>query len=1713
MIHNRNYNLDTYLDYFKGREDYIGCQGNNNYYPINTCLDTDTLTKHIEGIQTFGVYLLTKTSKCNFICIDIDIPKGELKDVSFKDPKIKFEYLKTALLDVISDLTTKLPFTINNLLFEDTGGRGYHIWLFFDESIEGNKAMLLGNILKEIHSLEFEFFPKQPNLTEKRKYGNLIKLPLGEHKKYDQRSRFFRIENDKIFLIPTIESNLLHLSTIERVKVALIEDILREKKINGIKEVAFAGIESLKPFKRIIYKKDILSLFNRCTALNQLEKKAKSRIKFSRLEAFHLSNLLLSVEESGNDLSRLLKLSYGQDYSEEIASKEIKLLTQLKPSSCKTLHDCKICPSYCKKELKIRNEDRLQRNTNPLSVWLEPVKNSKKIRNIENILKKIADIDNVKIAYSRLKQYANKESAVFFDEFDFDFFERNFEVNINSISLALMNKVALPPFKFDIVNIPKKIDENGNLNYRQMVYASVFDQIVIQAVMNICGVLLEEKFEDYSYGYRLNINDNKSNKIFEDWREKYPQFRSNILNRLREPNIKYYICCDIKGYYDNIIKDTLILKVRGIIDDEYVFDIVKKVLESYSFSGTPERGLPQGPAYARAMANLYLNEFDKDICSKASYYFRYVDDLFILFQTKQQAEEVLILLTQKLGDLGLELSCDVDKEADIKEAEDEKSIMQKMDSLRYGVFEEMNFLPYLDKQKIKEFYKTASQKILSVNDSSSINKARPSLIHIYGKDINEDIQSQSELIELIEALVSKKVFLPKQHRFLFSRIIDLYLKTKKGFVLFYSTLHETHRIYFLLSLYEKFKEKNEFFIDEIRPILLENLKSDNKYLKGFTIAISQKYKEILQLCIDEKETINDIVSKNNVFLGNKFFETTDYFRLSLESRRQIANFLKPSSSYLFKKYFFSGLNDFNNFRQIDTELFENLLQSNHFLLHAECCKALSLFNSRNSLFEKLLNFISTEKPVYKSFLIDTLGQYIFDRYKSSTDVELENLKVLYDSVADNEIACRALEIVARIKNEFITIKPSPIGDCNKVDSYNECHYYQANYNKQLFIEIIPFNKLPFSKAEEFQEFKRVLSLLSDHQLIPETETDYTTYNESVVIKYFHSERYRNVTEASFSWKNEEDCYKALILINNVYKKANKYFKLFGIFPIVKIENLKIVDSETDIVFTNIGMSLGDRYYIKSCNLDNSNPNDISKNVYLFVYDLFFTNKREWETFEKEPKSDIKLFFWYILRRLNSNTISVERLDYLIQEIKKIDYKSSLDISQLYFSEKLRISLYDHSKVKVNWYGVTKGLVDVYESLAITYKKIDFDELSYYNKNRFNSRKPNKLHYLGKELFNLNQNLTNIIPQLVDKYPVKVFKVLNLFSIFCIEFESLIKILLWEKRRLQYLTVDNLNIILGRKIYNLSGEEINSINKLIKTYNSKENDIFDSSVHYSLKEVSFLCLIKLSKQTFFGNKIELQDLFEACTKGSDRIIDTLLTKIPEIEHDIIHLVRDINFSLSKNFRFEATAGIDTDAIQDKIINTLIDCQAIRRGMGSKRVTKRKFTVNKFGNKINIKGYFFGQKQVSVGLTKGIPLSNLSPSHSSRFSYDIFKKEIINIVLPNERVLELIRNLKKGKFFGYRISYFYHGRQMIFLDLIFMAFFFAIQTYVTGQYDQKTKDPLLLDSLFYSICHASLWVFRQALNAPLVFFIAKIFLYDLTFWSNSYPKFLNILKFKK
>ena len=120
----------------------------------------------------------------------------------------------------------------------------------------------------------------------------------------------------------------------------------------------------------------------------------------------------------------------------------------------------------------------------------------------------------------------------------------------------------------------------------------------------------------------------------------------------------YYILkLDIKSYYDSINLQKLQIELNYEIEQSFNSQIIDEneqkiflnivnnlIAFSKKITNNKEKGLPQGPAYARYLAEIYLTSLDrvieKIIEPKHGYYYRYVDDMFIILPRKEDIDNI-----------------------------------------------------------------------------------------------------------------------------------------------------------------------------------------------------------------------------------------------------------------------------------------------------------------------------------------------------------------------------------------------------------------------------------------------------------------------------------------------------------------------------------------------------------------------------------------------------------------------------------------------------------------------------------------------------------------------------------------------------------------------------------------------------------------------------------------------------------------------------------------------------------------------------------------------------------------------------------------------------------------------------------------------------------------------------------------------------------------
>lgn len=188
---------DRFMDLFSGRPDCFARQwadkanGRSGYVPVRQPMRHADLEAHFKGFETCGIYLLHQDGRVKLGVIDADL-KSSFRESSvlrknMAAVKRESAWMASRIME-ISAVAGLRP------CVEFSGGKGYHFWYFFQESVPAGQAKaslarIADQVKNDLEFFQLEVFPKQDHLSGQG-FGNLVKLPLGIHRKTGKRSYF-----------------------------------------------------------------------------------------------------------------------------------------------------------------------------------------------------------------------------------------------------------------------------------------------------------------------------------------------------------------------------------------------------------------------------------------------------------------------------------------------------------------------------------------------------------------------------------------------------------------------------------------------------------------------------------------------------------------------------------------------------------------------------------------------------------------------------------------------------------------------------------------------------------------------------------------------------------------------------------------------------------------------------------------------------------------------------------------------------------------------------------------------------------------------------------------------------------------------------------------------------------------------------------------------------------------------------------------------------------------------------------------------------------------------------------------------------------------------------------------------------------------------------------------------------------------------------------
>jgi len=183
---------------FAGRENvharqWAGPGGEGGYSPVREPFTVQVARNHLLGGITVGVYPLRLDDTVTFFVFDVDITKRALARA--RGNLVEARRLKALVATEAHRLHQALAALGVSALLEDSGYKGRHLWAFLEQPEDASVVRSFGTLFLRgpgpaAPELHVEFFPKQA--AAEGGVGNLIKLPLGIHRRTGRRSRLLQ---------------------------------------------------------------------------------------------------------------------------------------------------------------------------------------------------------------------------------------------------------------------------------------------------------------------------------------------------------------------------------------------------------------------------------------------------------------------------------------------------------------------------------------------------------------------------------------------------------------------------------------------------------------------------------------------------------------------------------------------------------------------------------------------------------------------------------------------------------------------------------------------------------------------------------------------------------------------------------------------------------------------------------------------------------------------------------------------------------------------------------------------------------------------------------------------------------------------------------------------------------------------------------------------------------------------------------------------------------------------------------------------------------------------------------------------------------------------------------------------------------------------------------------------------------------------------------
>ena len=300
--------------------------------------------------------------------------------------------------------------------------------------------------------------------------------------------------------------------------------------------------------------------------------------------------------------------------------------------------------------------------------------------------------ENLKRAFKRVR---SNKGAAGVDGLDIDQTARHLVTAWPAIREQLL-KGTYRPSPVRRVTIPKP--DGGE---RELGIPTVTDRLIQQALLQVLQPVLEPTFSEHSYGFRPGRRAHDAVLAAQS----YVQSGRRIV-----------VDVDLEKFFDRVNHDILIDRLQKRIGDAGVIRLIRAYLNSGIMDDgvvqQRNQGTPQGGPLSPLLANVLLDEVDRELERRGHCFARYADDANVYVRSRRAGERVMALLRRLYGRLRLKVNENKSSVADVFERK----------FLGYSFWEHQGVIKRAVASRAVETFKQRVRQLTSRNGGRSMSE-------------------------------------------------------------------------------------------------------------------------------------------------------------------------------------------------------------------------------------------------------------------------------------------------------------------------------------------------------------------------------------------------------------------------------------------------------------------------------------------------------------------------------------------------------------------------------------------------------------------------------------------------------------------------------------------------------------------------------------------------------------------------------------------------------------------------------------------------------------------------------------------------------------------------------------------------------------------------------------------------------------------------------